>query len=112
MPSKNAIKNAQGICPVNRLKYPIERLDERLLHKYEEWVKVGKPASTDEDTSEIDNPTLQLLEHPEQPPPEEIEFVIQEPSTSNHDEITSIPASCFLEVVKLIEKRPNNPGRS
>ena len=106
MPSKNAIKNAQGICPVNCLKYPIERLDERLLHKYEEWVKVGKPAS------EIDNPTLQLLELPEQPPPEEIEFVIQEPSTSNHDEITSIPASCFLEVVKLIEKRPNNPGRS
>ena len=39
MPSKNAISGFEstGIYPVNRLKYPIERLDERLLIKYDEW---------------------------------------------------------------------------
>ena len=64
-------------------------------------MKAGKPANTDEDMTEIDNPTLQLLELPVQPPPppEEIEFVMQEPTTNKHDEITSISAS--LENIEI-----------
>ena len=48
MSSKNAISGFEctGIYPVNHLKYPIDRLDQHLLQKYEEWVKTGKPGDT------------------------------------------------------------------
>ena len=70
-------------------------------------MKAGKPANTGEDMTEIDNPTIQLLELPEQPPPpEEIEFVIQDPTTSKHNEITSIPASLDNIEIPLIPHSP------
>ena len=31
-----------GICPVNRTKYPIHRLDTRLLTRYTKWIDGGK----------------------------------------------------------------------
>ena len=150
MSSKNAISGFEctGIYPVDHSKCPLERLEERLLNKYDEWLKAGKPVDTSDDTTEADTPIIQLPELPEQPPrPEEIEFTIQEPTTSKQDQITSIPApslhidiplllhppppgykwqyhlcllpvdtepiqtcksfeQCFLDIVKLIEKRP------
>ena len=41
---ENAISGfkATGIFPVNRTKYPKERMDPRLLKQYENWVKSGK----------------------------------------------------------------------
>ena len=87
MPSKNAISGFEctGIYPVNRLKYPIDRLDERLLNKYEEWVKEGKP----DDIIEADTP----VQIPDLPPlPEEVDFDIQEPTSSKNIQITLSPA--------------------
>ena len=95
MPSKNAISGFEctGIYPVDHSKYPMDRLDERLLNKYNGWVKAGKPVDTSDDTTEADIPIIQLPQLPEQPPPpEEIEFVIQKPNTSKQDQITLILA--------------------
>ena len=32
-----------GIFPLNREKFPVERLDSRLLKRYSQWVKLGRP---------------------------------------------------------------------
>ena len=93
MPSKNAIRGFEctGIYPVYHSKYLVDRLDERLLKKHDEWVKAGKPVDTSDDTPEAYTLITQLPELPEQtPPPEEIEFAIQKPTTSKQDQITLI----------------------
>ena len=94
MPSTNAISGLEctEIYPVDRSKYQLERLDECLLNKYDEWVKAGKPVDTSNDTTESDTPIIQFPELPERPPPpEEIEFTIQEPAPSLHIDIPPIP---------------------
>ena len=71
----------------------MDRLDEHFLDRYEDWVKADKLANTSEDATEADTATIQLpqlLEEP--PPPEEIEFVIQELTNNKQDQITSITA--------------------
>ena len=70
MPSKNAVSGFEctGIYPVDRSKYLLDRLDESLLNKYDEWLKAGKPV----DTTEANTAIIQLPELLEQPPsPEE-----------------------------------------
>ena len=87
MPSKNASSGFEctGIYPVNRLKYLIDKLDKRLLNKYEEWAKEGKP----DDIIEADTP----VQIPDLPPlPEEVDFDIQESTSSKNIQITSSPA--------------------
>ena len=112
MPSKNAVIDfaCTGIYPVDRSKYPLERLDERLVNKYDEWVKAGKPVDTSDDVTEADTAIIQLPELPDHPPPpEEIEFSIQEPTTSKQDQITSIPApSLHIDIPPI--PHPSPPG--
>ena len=35
---------ATGIYPVDRSRYPTDRFDPRLVKRYDQWVKLGKPA--------------------------------------------------------------------
>ena len=95
MPPKNSVRGfaCTGIYPVDRSKFPLERLDVRLVNKHDEWVKAGKPVDISDDVTEADTAIIQLPELPDHPPPrEEIEFNIQETTTSKQDQITSIPA--------------------
>ena len=34
---------ATGVFPVNKEKFPTSRFDERLMSRYKNWVKAGKP---------------------------------------------------------------------
>ena len=110
MPSKNAISGFEctGIHPVDHSKYQLERLDKRLLNKYDVWVKTGKPVDTSDDLTEADTPIIPLPELPEQPPPpEKIEFTIQEPNTSKQDQ--SFPApSLHIDIPPILHPPP--PG--
>ena len=38
-----------GIYPVDRSKYPTERLDQRLLKRYQNWTEMGKPEDLEEE---------------------------------------------------------------
>lgn len=58
---------ATGICPLDRSKYPENRLDPRLLKQYNDWIATGKPshgkyqytATTSDCVRESENPNVQ-----------------------------------------------------
>ena len=63
----------------------------------------SKPVDTSDDKTEADTPIIQLPELPEQPPPpEEILFTIQEPTTSKQDQVASIHApSIHIDITQI-----------
>ena len=57
---------ATGNFPLNREKYPQDRFDQRLLKRYENWVRLGKPEDNMEDLSTaVVTPTKGKFPEPE-----------------------------------------------
>ena len=57
---------ATGKFPLNREKYPQDRFDQRLLKRYENWVRLGKPEDNMEDLSTaVVTPTKGKFPEPE-----------------------------------------------
>ena len=44
-----AYKKLNGIFPVDRSKYPSERLNTNLVRRYDTWVAAGKPEDVEGD---------------------------------------------------------------
>ena len=56
----------KGIYPLDREKYPIERLDAILLRKYTKWVEMGKPSDMFEEASQSVETPQKLKPTPEE----------------------------------------------
>ena len=55
-----------GLYPLDKGKFPIERLDARFLRRYTKWVEMGKPSDTLEEASQSVETPQKLKPTPEE----------------------------------------------
>ena len=113
---------ATGIYPVNRDRFPRDRLDPRLLKRYDQWVALGKPADMMEDlamatsTPKKLNPVAELSELSENIPD-----ISQQPNAVTTPSITNLVGAststpmdinCSCTVCKQLGAPPKvEPGK-
>ena len=96
MPSKNAISGFEctGIYPVDHSKYLLERFDDRLLNKYDEWVNLSIPLMIR---------LKQILQSSQNNHHlKKLNLLSKNSTTSKQDQITSIPAPSFHIDIVLV----------
>ena len=113
--------HATGIYPVDRSKFPTDRIDPRLLKRYNQWVALGKPDDMMEDlATSVNTPKkLKPAENLNESATSSQEsfvnpVVVATPSQLFCDNSTSKPErSCECRICQELEPKPADiPGKT